>query len=86
MEEIKSSIAEIVRDIFLEPVQPERDLSFAADCSAGILDIVEIVVALENRFGIEISDDDVPCITSTGSAADYIFRRLNENDEWLRQE
>jgi acyl carrier protein len=86
MEEIQSSIAEIVRDVFLEPVQPGRDLSFAADCSAGILDIVEIVVALEDRFGIEITDADVPFITSTGSAADYILRRLKENDEWLRQE
>jgi acyl carrier protein len=86
LEEIQTEIAEIVNGIFLEPADSKRDVSFAGDCSAGLLDMVEIVVALEDRFGIEIPDEDVAAITGTGAAAEYILRRLKETNEWLKQE
>lgn len=86
LEEIKSAIAEIVNGIFIEPADPQRDMSFKDDCSAGILDIIEIVVALEDRFGLEIPEEDTAEITGTDAAAEYIFRRLKETNEWLKQE
>ena len=54
----------------LEEVLPEA--SFIDDLGADSLDIVELVMAFEEKFGIEIPDDDAEKIRSVGDAITYI--------------
>ncbi len=46
--------------------------SFTDDLGADSLDVVELVMALEEEFGIDIPDDDVPNMKSVGDAVKYI--------------
>ena len=52
--------------------QITRDASFIDDLGADSLDTVELVMALEEEFGIEIPDDEAEKITKVGEAIDYI--------------
>ncbi|MBX3118501.1 MAG: acyl carrier protein [Fimbriimonadaceae bacterium] len=46
--------------------------SFTEDLGADSLDVVELVMALEDEFGIEIPDDEVSNIKTVGDAVKYI--------------
>ncbi|MCK4235795.1 MAG: acyl carrier protein [Candidatus Krumholzibacteria bacterium] len=52
--------------------QITRDASFIDDLGADSLDTVELVMALEEEFGIEIPDEDAEKITKVSEAIDYI--------------
>ena len=45
---------------------------FTADLGADSLDTVELVMAFEEEFGVEIPDEDAEKITTVGQAVDYI--------------
>lgn len=53
-----------------EDVTPEA--SFKDDLDADSLDIVELVMELEDEFGLEISDEDSEKIQTVGDVVDYI--------------
>jgi len=72
-----SSVEEKVKSIIMEQlgvdaeeVTPEA--SFVNDLGADSLDTVELVMALEEAFKIEISDEDAEKITTVGEAVKYI--------------
>ncbi len=48
------------------------DMSFVTDLNADSLDIVEISMAFENEFGIEIFDEDIEAIKTIGDADQFI--------------
>ena len=52
--------------------QITNDASFIDDLGADSLDTVELVMALEEEFGIEIPDEEAEKITKVGEAIDYI--------------
>jgi acyl carrier protein len=52
--------------------QITRDASFIDDLGADSLDTVELVMALEEEFGIEIPDEEAEKITRVGEAIEYI--------------
>jgi len=52
--------------------QITRDASFIDDLGADSLDTVELVMALEEEFGIEIPDEEAEKITKVKEAIDYI--------------
>ncbi len=56
--------------------QITREASFIDDLGADSLDTVELVMALEEEFGIEIPDEDAEKITKVGEAIDYIEAHL----------
>ena len=68
-DKIKSIIAEQL-SVDEEEVTP--DASFADDLGADSLDTVELVMALEEEFGIEIPDEDAEKITRVKEAIEYV--------------
>jgi len=48
------------------------EASFVDDLNADSLDLVELIMSLEEEFGLEISDEDAEKILTVGDAASYI--------------
>lgn len=72
-----SSIDKRVKEIIAEQLgvdegQVTNDASFMDDLGADSLDTVELVMALEEEFDIEIPDEDAEKIQSVQDAIDYI--------------
>lgn len=70
-------VAERVKKIIVDQLGVEEDLvtteaSFVDDLGADSLDTVELVMALEEEFGIEIPDEDAEKITRVKEAVGYI--------------
>ena len=71
------SVAEKVRDIIVEQLGVDADevngsASFTDDLGADSLDIVELVMAFEEEFGIEIPDEAAEKIGKVQDAVDFI--------------
>lgn len=72
-----SDIAEQVKEIIVEQLSVDADkvvpeASFINDLGADSLDTVELVMAFEEKFGLEIPDEDAEKITSVQDAVSYI--------------
>ena len=72
-----SNVEEKVKDIIVEELGVERekltsDASFMEDLGADSLDTVELVMAFEEAFGVEIPDDAAEKITTVKDAIEYI--------------
>ena len=48
------------------------EAKFREDLEADSLDLVELIMAFEDKFGAEISDEDAQSITTVGEAVQYI--------------
>src|SRR5437868_3810179 len=73
----EKTIEEKVKDIIVEQlgVNPEQvtpQASFIEDLGADSLDIVELVMAFEEEFGVEVPDDAAEKITTVRDAIEYI--------------
>ena len=62
----------VVEHLGVEPDKVTEDASFIDDLGADSLDIVELVMAFEEEFGVEIPDDAAEKITTVRDAIDYI--------------
>jgi len=72
-ERVKKIVAEQL-GVDLEDVTPEA--SFVDDLGADSLDTVELVMALEEEFDIEIPDEDAEKILTVQNSIDYIKEKL----------
>src|SRR5215207_3338984 len=74
-EEIRQGLAEIVNEVAGIPADDvQLDKSFIDDLDVDSLSMVEVVVAAEERFGVNIPDDDVKSLRTVGDAVSYIER------------
>lgn len=62
----------IVEQLGVDTAQVTESAKFVDDLSADSLDTVELVMALEEEFSIEIPDEDAEKITSVGDAINYV--------------
>ena len=79
------SVDEKVKDIIAEQLGVRKDeikpeSSFIDDLGADSLDTVEVVMALEEEFGIEIPDEDAEKITTVGEATKYIEEKVKSKE------
>ena len=62
----------IVEQLGVAETSVEMEASFIDDLGADSLDIVELVMALEEEFGLEIPDADAEKVVTVGDVVDYI--------------
>ena len=79
----EKSIEEKVKDIIVEQlgVNPEQvtpQASFIEDLGADSLDIVELVMAFEEEFGVEVSDEDAEKLQTVGDVIKYIEEKSSK--------
>ena len=77
-----ASIEERVQNIVTELLGVEQDrvtssANFRDDLEADSLDLVELIMAFEEEFGGEITDEDAQKIETVGQAVTYIKERMN---------
>jgi len=74
---VADAIFEKVKDIIVDQLGVDEsevtpEASFLDDLGADSLDIVELIMALEEEFDLEIPDEDAEKITTVGDAVEYI--------------
>ncbi len=73
-EEILTKLRPIIADqLSVEEKDVTENASFTEDLNADSLDLVEMIMSLEEKFDIKISDEDAEKITTVGEAVDYIY-------------
>ena len=71
--EIKALIVDLLG---VDEGKVTKDARFREDLEADSLDLVELIMAFEDKFGSEISDEDAQKITTVGEAVAYVEQRL----------
>ena len=65
-----------VEELGVKPEEVVESASFTEDLGADSLDVVELVMAFEDEFGIDIPDEEVGNIKTVGNAVEYIQNKL----------
>ena len=78
-----SNVEEKVKDIIVEELGVEReklttDASFMEDLGADSLDTVELVMAFEKEFDIDIPDEDAEKLRTVGDAMNYLHEKIGK--------
>ena len=69
----------IIEQLGVDEDQVSQEASFTDDLGADSLDTVELVMALEQEFNMEIPDEDAEKITNVSQAVKYIQDHLEAN-------
>ena len=68
----------IINELGVEPEKVTNEASFVEDLGADSLDTVELVMAFEEEFGIEIPDEDAEQLQTVGDAIRYMKEKAGE--------
>jgi acyl carrier protein len=80
-DKVLDKVAEIIAEqLGVDKAEVKADASFTDDLGADSLDIVELVMALEEEFGMEIPDEDSEKIVKVKDAVDYIKKHAVDED------
>ena len=65
----------LVEQLGVDASEVVETASFAEDLNADSLDLVEMIMEMEDKFGVKIPDEDAEKIVTVGDAVDYIVAR-----------
>ena len=72
-QEVLEKVIQLISERFsVDVLKITKDTTFQEDLGADSLDVVELVMELEDIFGIQISDEDAEQIVTIGDAVNYI--------------
>jgi len=79
----KFMVLEKVKNVIIDQLNVDEeeinlDSSFIDDLGADSLDVVELIMALEEEFDIEIPDEDAEKVSTVGDVVEYIKSRVEE--------
>nr|QCI06910.1 Acyl carrier protein [Halydictyon mirabile] len=86
LNKIELDIFEKVKDIVVQQLAVDKakvtlDANFANDLGADSLDTVELVIAIEEEFGIQIPDEDAESITTLSQAVNFIEEAIKKKSK-----
>lgn len=78
----RQAIFEKVKEIIIEQLEVKEnqvipEAKFVDDFGADSLDVVEMIMTIEEEFGIEILDEDAEVLLTVKDVVDYLHRRLS---------
>ncbi|RMI19927.1 MAG: acyl carrier protein [Calditrichaeota bacterium] len=81
----EKTLQEKVKDIIVDKLgvaadKVKEEAHFIEDLGADSLDTVELVMAFEEEFGVEIPDEDAQQITTVKAAVEYLKQKLAESE------
>lgn len=84
----KKEIFEIIKNIVIQQLEVKEDLitlkaKFVEDLGADSLDIIEMVMTVEEKFGIEIPDKDVENLLTLEDLVNYLYNQIGKQSEKL---
>ena len=68
----------IVEQLGVDPAEVTSEAHFINDLGADSLDTVELVMALEEEFNLEIADEEAEKLDTVGKAAEYIKSHMKQ--------
>jgi acyl carrier protein len=75
-DDVVSTMKEVLAaELGVDEDKVTADARFKEDLDADSLDLVEVVLALEERFGIEIPDEEIAGVKTVGEAADLVISK-----------
>ncbi len=72
-DQIKDVVVELLN---VDPVKVTPEARFREELEADSLDLVELIMAFEDKFGGEISDEDAQKIVTVGDAVKYVDEHM----------
>lgn len=82
MSKVEERVKKVIMDqLSVEEAVLKNDASFVDDLGADSLDTVELVMALEEEFDLEIADDEAEKIQTVQQAIDYIKSQQAEKEQ-----
>jgi acyl carrier protein len=77
--DLESKVRKIIADrLQVDEASVTTSASFVEDLGADSLDLVELVMAFEEEFKLEIPDQDAETMKTVGTAIDYLKKKLDE--------
>jgi acyl carrier protein len=77
-EEIMAKLKPVIAEqLGVDESEVTETASFTEDLNADSLDLVELIMSLEEQFGLQISDEDAEKLTTVGESVDYIYEHTN---------
>jgi len=77
MSDVEERVKRVIAEQFgVDPDELREDMTFAEDLMAESIDIVELIAALEEEFGIEIPEEEARRNRTVGQAIEYVKKKL----------